>query len=128
MNARLDAQSAAAFVAHAAAHDANSLVAQRRHAAELEPSREELPVDHLSPHSLLYPTVVPPDPLLGYARLDAQTAVAAAAVAAPFGDIPIAHRRHDAHSAPSPHELPVEQLRAPPPYPPAGYVSKLRGR
>jgi hypothetical protein len=76
---------------------------------------------------MLYPTAVPLEPLLGYARQAAQTAVAAAAAAAPFGAIPVARRRHDAHSAPSPHELPVEQLPPPPPYPPAGYALTTLG-
>jgi hypothetical protein len=113
INARLDAQSADAACAAAAAAD--SLVAQRRRAAALEPSRDELPVDHLPPHSTLHPTAVPRDPLLGYARPDAETAVAAAAAASLIGDIPVAHCRHDAHSEPSPHEMPVEQLPPPPP-------------
>jgi hypothetical protein len=61
------------------------------------------------------------------ARLDAQMAHAAAAVAAVVGDPPLAHRRHDALGEPSPHELPVERLPPPPPYPPGGYVLPTHG-
>jgi hypothetical protein len=53
INARLDAQSADVAVAVAAAASAYSLVAQRRRTTALEPSRDELPVDHLPPHSCL---------------------------------------------------------------------------
>jgi hypothetical protein len=74
-----------------------------------------------------------PHPLLGYApltkgsffpdaRLTAQTAHTAV-----VGDPFVAHRRHDAHSEPSPHELPVEQLPPPPLDPPAGYALPTLG-
>jgi hypothetical protein len=51
------------------------------------------------------------------ARMDARTAHALAAVAVAIGATLVAHRRHDAHSEPSPHELHVEQLPPPPPFP-----------
>jgi hypothetical protein len=56
------------------------------------------------------------------ARLDARTAHAAVAVATLAGDPHVAHRRHDAHGESLPHELPVEQLPPPPPYPPARHA------
>jgi hypothetical protein len=56
------------------------------------------------------------------ARLDAQTANTAGTVATLVGDTPVAQRRRDAPREPSHHELPVEQLPAPPQYPPAGYA------
>jgi hypothetical protein len=59
--------------------------------------------------------------------MDAQTAHAAATAATVVRDPPLAHRRHDAHSEPSPHELPVEQLPPPPPYLPAGYALSTLG-
>jgi hypothetical protein len=66
-------------------------------------------------------------PLFPDARLDAQPAHDAATAAVAVGDPHVAHRRHDAHSEPSPHDLPVEQLPPPPLYPPAGYALPILG-
>jgi hypothetical protein len=56
------------------------------------------------------------------ARLKAQMAHAALAVATHVGDPHVAQRRHDAPREPSRLELLVEQLPPPPPYPLAGYA------
>jgi hypothetical protein len=74
------------------------------------------PPDSLDPNSQHKSLAHVPDTLalvreqlpLINARLDAQTANVAAAVAAANGDPHDAQRRHDAHREPSRHELPVE--------------------
>jgi hypothetical protein len=95
---------------------------------------------HVTPHDSPDPSsqersLVPPHDALAFvheqmaliiARLDAQTANAAAAAATPVADPLVAQRRHDAHHDPPRHEQ-SEDLPPPLPYPAAGYAHPTHG-
>jgi hypothetical protein len=99
LEAYLDSRSAAIAALPAAGAQPHPLVAQRRHDAQLEHFR-----DSHDMHTL--PLLVDPQP--GYALPHAQSAFAAATVAAHVGGPAVAQRRPDAHREPSRPELTVE--------------------